>query len=197
VPMRLFRVSFTGELGFEVNVPADFGPAVWQRIWDAGQAYGLTAYGTETMHVLRAEKGYIIVGQDTDGTVTPDDAGLAWAIGKSKPDFVGKRSLARPAMGSAARRQLVGLLTLDPHSVLEEGAQVMADSGSVAPTRALGHVTSSYHSAVLGRSIALALVAGGRARLGHTLYVPMPGGEVPVQVSSPVFYDPEGKRLHA
>jgi sarcosine oxidase subunit alpha len=197
VSMRLFRVSFTGELGFEVNVPADFGPAVWQRIWDAGQAYGITAYGTETMHVLRAEKGYIIVGQDTDGTVTPDDAGLAWAIGKSKPDFVGKRSLARPAMCSAARRQLVGLLTLDPHSVLEEGAQVMAHSGSVAPTRALGHVTSSYHSAVLGRSIALALVAGGRARLGHTLYVPMPGGEVPVQVSSPVFYDPEGKRLHA
>ncbi len=111
VPMRLFRVSFTGELGFEVNVPADFGPAVWERIWDAGQAYGITAYGTETMHVLRAEKGYIIVGQDTDGTVTPDDAGLAWAIGKSKPDFVGKRSLQRPAMSSAARRQLVGLLT--------------------------------------------------------------------------------------
>ncbi|MBV8495382.1 MAG: sarcosine oxidase subunit alpha family protein, partial [Gammaproteobacteria bacterium] len=85
VPMRLFRVSFTGELGFEINVPADFGAAVWQAVWDAGEPYGLTPYGTETMHVLRAEKGYIIVGQDTDGTVTPDDAGLAWAIGKSKP----------------------------------------------------------------------------------------------------------------
>ena len=100
-------------------------------------------------------------------------------------------------MGSAQRRQLVGLLTLDPRTVLEEGAQVMAQPGSAAPTRALGHVTSSYHSAVLGRSIALALVAGGRARLGQTLYVPLPGGEVPVQVSSPVFYDPQGKRLHA
>ena len=197
VPMRLFRVSFTGELGFEVNVPADFGPAVWEAIWDAGQAHGITPYGTETMHVLRAEKGYIIVGQDTDGTVTPDDAGLGWAIGKNKPDFVGKRSLARPAMTSPQRRQLVGLLTTDPQTVVEEGTQVMAQAGARAPARALGHITSSYHSAVLGRSIALGLVAGGRARTGQTLYVSIPGGEVPVEVASPVFYDPQGRRLHA
>ena len=114
VPMLLMRVSFTGELGFEVNVPADFGLAVWQAIHDAGQKHGITPYGTETMHVLRAEKGYIIVGQDTDGTVTPDDAGLSWSIGKSKPDFVGKRALQRPAMSSPYRKQLVGLLTRDP-----------------------------------------------------------------------------------
>ena len=93
VPARLFRVSFTGELGFEVNVPADYGGAVWEAI-AAGQVTA-SPYGTETMHVLRAEKGYIIVGQETDGTVTPDDAGLTWAIGKAKPDFVGKRSLTR------------------------------------------------------------------------------------------------------
>jgi sarcosine oxidase subunit alpha len=197
VPMRLFRVSFTGELGFEVNVPADFGPPVWQAVWDAGQAHGITPYGTETMHVLRAEKGYIIVGQDTDGTVTPDDVGLGWAIGKNKPDFVGKRSLERPAMTSPERRQLVGLLTTDPHTVLEDGAQVMGQPGAQAPSRALGHVTSSYHSSVLARSIALGLVAGGRARVGQTLYVPVPGGDVPVRVASPVFYDPEGRRLHA
>jgi sarcosine oxidase, subunit alpha len=197
VPMRLFRVSFTGELGFEVNVPADFGPAVWEAVWDAGRAHGMTPYGTESMHVLRAEKGYIIVGQDTDGTVTPDDAGLAWAIGRSKPDFVGMRSLRRPAMSAPDRRQLVGLLTSEPATVLEEGAQVLAQPGARAPTRPLGHVTSSYHSAVLGRSIALGLIGGGRARFGQTLYVPLPGGEIPVQVTSPVFYDPEGKRLHA
>ena len=197
VPMRLFRVSFTGELGFEVNVPADFGPAVWEAIWDAGQAHGITPYGTETMHVLRAEKGYIIVGQDTDGTVTPDDVGLGWAIGKNKPDFVGKRSLERPAMISPERRQLVGLLSTDPQAVLEEGAQVMAQAGARAPARALGHVTSSYHSSVLGRSIAMGLVAGGRARIGETLYVSVPAGDIPVQVASPVFYDPEGRRLHA
>jgi sarcosine oxidase subunit alpha len=194
VPMLLFRVSFTGELGFEVNVPADFGLAVWEAIYAAGQQHGITPYGTETMHVLRAEKGYIIVGQETDGTVTPDDAGLGWAIGKSKPDFVGKRSLQRPAMTAADRKQLVGLVTVD-QVVLEEGAQVMYERGK-RPARPIGHVTSSYHSAVLGRSIALALVAGGRARMGATLYVPMPNGDVPVQVTSPVFYDSEGARLN-
>jgi sarcosine oxidase subunit alpha len=197
VPMRLFRVSFSGELGFEINVPADFGPAVWEAVWEAGQAHGMTPYGTETMHVLRAEKGYIIVGQDTDGTVTPEDAGLGWAIGKNKSDFLGKRSLQRPAMTSPDRRQLVGLLTQDPRMVLDEGAQLMAQPGAPVPTRPIGYVTSSYHSATLGRSIALALVAGGRARSGQTLYAPMPAGDVPVRVTSPVFYDPKGERLHA
>src|SRR5207302_522773 len=108
VPMLLLRVSFSGELGFEVNVPADFGLPVWEAIYAAGRQHGITPYGTETMHVLRAEKGYIIVGQDTDGTVTPDDVGLGWAIGKAKADFVGKRSLQRPAMTSPDRKQLVG-----------------------------------------------------------------------------------------
>jgi sarcosine oxidase subunit alpha len=197
-PMRLFRVSFTGELGFEVNVPADFGAAVWERVWAAGRVHGITPYGTEAMHVLRAEKGYIIVGQDTDGTVTPDDAGLSWAIGRNKTDFVGKRSLQRPAMQSADRRQLVGLLTTDPARVLEEGSQVLAQADAPVPARPLGHVTSSYHSAALGRSIAMALVAGGRSRMGQTLYVPIEGGGVATaQVASPVFYDPKGARLNA
>jgi sarcosine oxidase subunit alpha len=196
VPMLLMRVSFTGELGFEVNVPADFGLAVWQAIHDAGQKHGITPYGTETMHVLRAEKGYVIVGQDTDGTVTPDDAGLAWAIGKSKPDFVGKRALQRPAMASPYRKQLVGLLTRDAQCVLEEGAQIVPTRQRVAPEAAIGHVTSSYHSASLGRSIALALVSNGRSRMGETLYVAMPDGDIPVQVASPVFYDPQGSRLN-
>jgi sarcosine oxidase, subunit alpha len=196
VPMRLFRVSFTGELGFEVNVPADYGAAVWEALWEKGRHLGMSAYGTETMHVLRAEKGYIIIGQDTDGTVTPDDAGLGWAIGKSKPDFVGKRSLARPAMSAPQRRQLVGLLTRDPQVVLEEGAQLMGAAGARVPTRPLGHVTSSYLSATLGRSIAMGLLAGGRARMGETLYVATERGEVAVEVTASVFYDPSGARIH-
>jgi len=196
VPLRLFRVSFTGELGYELNVPADFGLSLWERLWERGRAYGMCAYGTESMHVLRAEKGYVIVGQDTDGTVTPDDAGLGWAIGKKKPDFLGRRSLSRAALRAPERRQLVGLLTLEPQRVLEEGAQVMAQDGASSPARPLGFVTSSYFSAVLGRSIALGLVSGGRARTGQTLYVPAPGGTLPVQVASPVFYDPSGARLH-
>ncbi len=196
VATRLFRVSFTGELGFEINVPAAFGRHVWQQVWAAGQAHGIAAYGTETMHVLRAEKGFIIVGQDTDGTVTPDDAGLAWAVGKKKPDFVGKRSLARPDIVAPGRKQLVGLLTEDPSEVLEEGAQIVSDPGQSVPMRMIGHVTSSYHSATLGRSIAMALVQGGRDRMGETLFVPMPGRTIAVKVSGTVFYDPEGSRLN-
>jgi sarcosine oxidase subunit alpha len=196
VPMRLFRMSFTGELGYEVNVPADYGRAVWEAIHATGQAHGIVPYGTESMHVLRAEKGYIIVGQETDGTVTPEDAGLGWAIAKAKPDFVGKRSLLRETMASPDRKQLVGLLTEDPATVLEEGAQLVATPGQRAPMKLIGHVTSSYFSPTLGRSIALALVSGGRARMGQTLHVPMPGTEIPVKVTSPVFYDPEGARLH-
>jgi sarcosine oxidase subunit alpha len=197
VPLLLFRVSFTGELGFEVNVPADYGAQVWEIMHCAGRKAGMVEYGTEAMHVLRAEKGYIIVGQDTDGTVTPGDAGLSWAIGKAKPDFVGKRSLARASMSDSNRKQLVGLRTRDANVVLEEGAQVAARAGQKPPMELIGHVTSSYWSAVLGYSIALALVAGGRARLGQTLYVPMPGGDVEVEVTAPVFYDPTGARINA
>ncbi|MFM5916040.1 MAG: 2Fe-2S iron-sulfur cluster-binding protein [Novosphingobium sp.] len=196
VPTRLFRVSFTGELGFEINVPAAYGRYVWERVWEAGQSHGITPYGTETMHVLRAEKGFIIVGQDTDGTVTPYDAGLDWAVGKKKPDFVGRRSLARPDIVAPGRRQLVGLLTDNPGEVLEEGAQIVADPKQAVPMTMIGHVTSSYHSATLGRSIAMALVEGGFERMDATLYVPMPGRTIAAKVVKPLFYDPEGSRLN-
>jgi sarcosine oxidase subunit alpha len=189
-------VSFTGELGFEINVPADYGATVWEAVWREVRGHDGCAYGTETMHVLRAEKGFIIVGQETDGTVTPDDAGLGWAIGKSKRDFVGKRSLTRPDMMRPERKQLVGLLSVDPTDVLEEGAQVTLAARPRVGTPALGHVTSAYWSAALGRLIALALVADGRSRIGTRLNVPMPAGDVAVDVVSPVFVDPKGERLH-
>ncbi|HEY2274396.1 MAG TPA: sarcosine oxidase subunit alpha family protein [Steroidobacteraceae bacterium] len=192
-PLRLFRVSFTGELGFEVNVPADFGSAVWEAIWDAGLPHGMTPYGTEAMHVLRAEKGYIIVGQETDGTVIPSDLGLDWTIGEAKPDFVGKRSLARPDMVRTDRRQLVGLLAPE---LLEEGMQIVSDPNAPIPVPMLGHVTSAYWSETLRRPIALALIAGGRARVRQTLYAHRPGGSIAVRVTTPVFYDPQGARLH-
>jgi len=147
--------------------------------------------------VLRAEKGYVIVGQDTDGTVTPEDAGLSWAIGKAKKDFVGKRSLARAAMQDPKRKQLVGLLTGDRHTLLEEGAHVVADPSRPIPMPMLGHVTSSYFSAALDRTIALAMIAAGRSLMGQTLHVPMPHGPIPVEVVNPVFLDPKGERLDA
>jgi sarcosine oxidase, subunit alpha len=184
VPARLFRVSFTGELGYEINVPADYGPMVWQAI----HAGNVTAYGTETMHALRAEKGYIVIGQETDGTVIPSDLGLGWTITREKPDFVGKRSLTRPDMLRHDRKQLVGLLSAD---LLEEGAQVVCDSASV------GHVTSAYWSETLQSPIALALIAAGRSRVGEILHVLMPDRTIAVRVTDPVFYDRQGARLHA
>ncbi len=196
VETRLFRVSFTGELGFEINVPAAYGRTVWETLFAAGQAHGITPYGTETMHVLRAEKGYIIVGQDTDGTVTPYDAGMEWAIGKKKLDFVGKRSLERSDIVADGRKQFVGLLTEDPREVLEEGAQIVDDPQQAIPMTMLGHVTSSYWSASLGRSVALGLVAGGHGRMGGKLYVPMADKVIPVKVSETVFFDPAGERLN-
>jgi sarcosine oxidase subunit alpha len=197
LPGRLFRVSFTGELGFELNVPADHGAALWDAVLARATAIGGCAYGTESMHVLRAEKGYVIVGQDTDGTLTPVDAGLGWAVGKTKPDFVGKAGMARPDLSGPHRKEIVGLVASDPKTVLEEGAQITASANPAKGTHALGHVTSAYWSETLGHGIALAMVEGGRARLGETLAVPMPSGSIAVTVVDPVFYDKEGKRLDA
>ncbi|RJL05994.1 sarcosine oxidase subunit alpha [Paracoccus siganidrum] len=194
MPARLFRVSFTGEIGFEVNVPAPLGRKLWETLWQAGQQYGIVAYGTETMHVLRAEKGYIIVGQDTDGTVTPFDAGMGWAVGKAKPDFVGKRGLARPDLVAGTRKQLVGLLTEDG-SKLEEGAQIVFDPKQAIPMKLVGHVTSSYHSDAAGRPIALALVEGGHERMGETVHVPMPDRTIAAKITGTVFVDPDNTRL--
>ena len=196
VPARLFRISFTGELGFEINVPADYGRSVWEAIWVRAEPMGACIYGTEAMHVLRAEKGYIIVGQDTDGTVTPHDAGLSWAVASSKPDFVGKRGLQRPDIIAHDRRHLIGLKTKDPEKVLQEGSQIVADPNQPIPMKMIGFVTSSYWSGTLGKSIAMALVEDGKNLMGKTLYVPMQDGALEVEVVSPVFYDEKGERLH-
>jgi sarcosine oxidase subunit alpha len=196
IPARLFRVSFTGETGFEINVPADYGQSVLEAVWANAEPLGACVYGTETMHVLRAEKGYIIVGQDTDGTVTPDDAGLSWAVSKKKADFVGIRGLKRPDLVKDGRKQLVGLATKDAKLVLEEGAQIVANPNQPKPMTMLGHVTSAYWSENCGRSIAFALVEGGRNLVGETLYVPMPDRTIPVEVTDLVFFDKEGGRIH-
>jgi sarcosine oxidase subunit alpha len=157
---------------------------------------GMCLYGTETMHVLRAEKGYIIVGQDTDGTVTPHDAGLSWAVGKKKTDFVGIRGLMRPDIVAKGRRQLVGLKVKDGRTVLEEGAQIVADPKQAVPMTMIGWVSSSYWSENCGRPIAMALVEDGFERMGDTLYVPMPDRVIEVEVTNTVFFDEEGGRLH-
>ncbi len=196
LPTLLFRVSFTGELGFEINVASENGLRIWEELHAAGAKYGIAPYGTEAMHVLRAEKGYIIVGQETDGTVTPDDAGLSWAVGKNKTDFVGMRSLLRASMKNPNRKQLVGLKPKDRRTALEEGAQVCERPGQRPPMRLIGHITSAYAASTVGYPIALAMIAGGRARMGASLYVSTPGGDIEVEVTSPVFHDPEGARIN-
>lgn len=194
VAARVARISFSGELAFEVNIPANAARHVWEAIVKAGQPYEITPYGTETMHVLRAEKGYIIVGQDTDGSVTPQDLGLGGMCARAK-DFIGKRSLARADTLREDRKQLVGLRTQDPNTVLLEGAQLVSNSFTRLPVAMEGHVTSSYWSAALGHSIALALLIRGHQRHGERVFIPHASGElIEARVTAPVFYDPDGVR---
>jgi sarcosine oxidase subunit alpha len=193
IPARIFRVSFSGELSYEINVPADHGLALWERLISAGAPHGIIPYGTEAMHVLRAEKGYIIVGQETDGSVTPLDLGLGGLVAREK-DFLGLRSLGRSDTARADRRQLVGVLPDNPEEVLPEGAQLVAEPGATRPAAMIGHVTSSYFGARLGRSFALALVAGGRGRHGEPVWAPLPGRTVAAHLCPPVFYDIDNRR---
>jgi sarcosine oxidase subunit alpha len=194
VSARICRVSFTGELSFEVHVAGWHGLHVWDALLRAGRAFGITPYGTEAMHVLRGEKGYVIVGQDTDGTVTPHDLGMDWIVNPSKGDFVGRRSLGRADLVRADRKQLVGLLPDDPGELLPEGAQLVWEDTGRIPMPMAGHVTSSYRSAALGRTFALALVEGGHGRHGATIRAPLEDHTVAATIASPVLFDPEGVR---
>ncbi len=198
VPARVFRISFTGELSYEINVQANHAMHVWKALFEKGAKYGLTPYGTETMHVLRAEKGFIIIGQETDGSVTPEDLGMQWCVGYKKPfSWIGRRALSRPDTRREDRKQLVGLKPLDARLVLQEGAQIVLEKEVRIPMPMVGHVTSSYFSPTLGHGFALALVKGGSGRLGQTVYLPMADGQVhAAEVVSPVFYDPQGARHH-
>jgi sarcosine oxidase subunit alpha len=170
---------------------------------ERGAKYDITPYGTETMHVLRAEKGFIIVGQETDGTTTPIDLGMDWIVSKKKKDFIGKRSLSRPDSVRPDRKQLVGLLIDDPAVVLPEGTQLTPDAsdkrgGALATGGApmIGHVTSSYWSPALQRGFALALVQRGRDRIGSSIMAELETGRAPVSVVSPQMFDKEGARQH-
>jgi len=196
IAARVYRISFTGELTYEINVPAHYGRQLWEALIAAGEEFGITPYGTETMHVLRAEKGFIIVGQDTDGSMTPFDMNMAWIVGKNKAfSFIGERSLHRSDTAREGRKQLVGLKTLDPQQVIPEGSQIVNDPNQAPPMSMQGHVTSSYYSANLGHSIALAVVKGGLSRLGERVFCPQADGSViAADIVESVFYDPNGER---
>ena len=195
-PVRLYRISFSGELSYEIATPAGYGRALWDALLEAGAAHGIMPYGTEALHVMRAEKGFIMIGDETDGTVTPQDLGLSWAVSKKKADFIGKRAQARRDLTRPGRKQLVGLLTENPSEVLPDGAHAVAvvkSSGQKMKT--IGHVTSTYMSPTLGHSIAMALIEDGASRTGEVLSFPLDGGRVmKARVVDPVFYDKEGAR---
>ena len=196
IEIDLFRVSFSGELAFEINVNSNYALRLWNILMMAGKQYEITPYGTETMHVLRAEKGFIIVGQDTDGSVNPMDAGLGWLVSENK-DFIGKRSLRREDALRNNRKQLVGLLSTDDISVVKEGSQLVEKILSSRPTPMCGHVSSSYYSPILKHPIALALVENGRKRYGEKLIaVSSDGNNIEVIITKPVFYDPDGEKQH-
>ncbi|HVS04566.1 MAG TPA: 2Fe-2S iron-sulfur cluster-binding protein [Candidatus Dormibacteraeota bacterium] len=193
IPVRLHRITFSGELAYELWTPSWYGLKLWEAVMVAGEPFGITPYGTETMHVLRAEKGYIICGQETDGTVTPQDLGMSWIVSKKKP-FIGQRSHRRSDTARTDRKHLVGLLPVDGNQLLPEGAQLAQQPDAVVPVKMAGHVTSSYRSATLGRTFALAMLQGGRERLGSTVHAPLNGHVVAAIVTEPIFYDKENTR---
>ncbi len=196
IDCRVMRISFTGEKCFEINVPSSYAKSLWTKCFELGREFNITPYGTEAMHVLRAEKGFVIVGQETDGSVTPIDLDMSWIVSKKKYDFIGKRALYRSDTVREDRKQLVGVLTKNPNLVLEEGAQLV-EKVSKPPMEMVGHITSSYFSPNLGRSIALALVKEGLKKKGKTIYAPMPNETVEVTIGDPVFIDPNNERLSA
>ncbi len=184
-PARIFRVSFSGELGFEIYVHWQNGSKLWDAIKEAGAA----PYGTEAMHVLRAEMGFIVVGHETDGTVTPVDLGMDWILSKTKGDFIGKRALKRPSMLESNRKQLVGLVPTDPSVVLDEGAQIIEHPRPRSPEPMIGHVTSSYWSETLSSGFALALVKDGFKRQEEKLFAWSLGKIHEVEVRPPIFIE--------
>jgi len=194
LPARVTRVSFTGELSYEINVRSRDAGTLWERIIDAGEPLGLTPIGSEASHVLRVEKGFLSLGHEVDGTVDPIDLGMAWIVSGKKTDYLGKRALAIRRSSAKARRELVGLLTQDPNRLVVEGAPLTPGGARQASE---GFVSASVYSVVNRRSIALALLANGRSRIGETVFVRMKDEVVPAEVTAPCFYDPRGEKLRS
>ena len=193
VALRVLRASFSGELGYEINVPADHVEALLERLWDRAREFAAVPYGIEALEILRTEKGFIHIGTDTDGTTLPQDIGFARAIERKAANFVGRRSLLRPAAHDPNRFQLVALSPIDGRTLLPVGAQIAA---AAPPTQAEGHVTSSYWSPELGRPVALGMLARGTQRQGEKVRVHHLGKFIDAEVVKAPFIDPEGARLH-
>lgn len=196
IPARISRISFTGELSYELAVPTHYGRALWDAVAQAGAAYDITPYGLEAQRILRAEKGFVIVGQDTDGTNSPQDVGMDWVVSKLKKDFLGKRSYALDDFQRDDREELVAIMATDQISLVRDGAALVSaeDLDAPRPVATSGHVTGYYDSAALGRTFGLALVRGGSKRIGEKLYAPAYDPPVEFEITPLVSFDPEGTR---
>ncbi|MDC0581639.1 sarcosine oxidase subunit alpha family protein [Amylibacter sp.] len=196
IRVRPFRISFSGELSYEIAVPASDGQAFWDMCMEAGKEFGIQPYGTECLHVMRAEKGFIMIGDETDGTVIPQDLNMEWALSKKKEDFLGKRAHLRSHMSDLSRWKLVGLKPVDPNVVIPDGAY--ATDGTVRENgvkNMIGRVTSTYFSPTLNRSIAMGLVKFGPNRMGEIIDFPTLDGKIiKAEICNQVFLDPEGER---
>jgi sarcosine oxidase, subunit alpha len=192
---RAYRISFSGELSYEIAVSASQGQAFWDALMEAGREFGVMPYGTECLHIMRAEKGFIMIGDETDGTVIPQDLGLHWALSKKKEDYLGKRAHLRSHMADPDRWQLVGLETTDG-SVLPDGAYAVGQGINANGQRnMIGRVTSTYHSPTLGKGIAMGLVLHGTKRMGDVIEFPGTDDKIyKAKIVDPVFYDKEGEK---
>ncbi|WP_319544868.1 sarcosine oxidase subunit alpha family protein [Ruegeria conchae] len=192
---RAYRISFSGELSYEIAVPASQGQAFWDALMDAGKEFGVMPYGTECLHILRAEKGFIMIGDETDGTVIPQDLGLHWALSKKKEDYLGKRAHSRSHMADPERWKLVGLETVDG-SVLPDGAYAVGEGVNANGQRnMIGRVTSTYYSANLGKGIAMGLIKHGPDRMGEVVEFPGTDGKTyKAKIVDPIFYDKDGEK---
>ena len=195
IPARIARISFSGELAYEINIESWYAKELWREIFKQGKEFNLTPYGTETMHVLRAEKGFVIVGQETDGTQTPQDLGMDWIVSKKK-EFIGKRSFRRSDTAKSDRHHLVGLMPIDKKKLLPEGAYIVNKDSfkNNSKNSHIGYVTSSYTSDVLERTFALAMISNGRNKIGQIVEVPLGNEIIPAEIVDSVFYDKENRR---
>jgi heterotetrameric sarcosine oxidase alpha subunit len=196
-PARIFRISFSGERAYEINVPADYGRPVWEALMTAGRDLGITAYGTEAMGIMRIEKGHV-AGPELDGNTTAADLGLGRLVSTKKADFIGRRGLSRQAFADPERHRLVGFVPIDGRTRLRAGSQIVVDSSIPPPVAMIGRITSACDSPTLGYPIGLGFLAGGMARKGEVLHAlfPLANQWTDVRVTDPVFYDPTGERLH-
>jgi sarcosine oxidase subunit alpha len=193
LPVRLLRMTFSGEMAYEVHTPSDYGTRVWEVLMAAGQEFGITPYGTEAMGVLRIEKGHV-TGAELDGRTTPADFGFD-RMQKKDVDFIGKRSLERPALAYGPRKHVVGLTSEDRRPI-PRGAQIVWNPTAPRPVEMLGHVSSTCFSPNIDNYIALALLDDADAYRGKIVYAssPLTGAHVPVRVGHSVFIDPDGER---